>query len=321
MSKSSRRRARARRIRRKEELNNAKIMNASQPPKDAQPAAQDRGNNDFMNTSEVQNMNMEISDKVWYEVGTLDSDKLEKDRYQRPTDPARVDDIVKNFDPALVNLLKVSCRDGHLYIFDGAHTLEVLKEVNKKPKFPVLCHIYHGLTYEQEALLFAKQRGNSKDVPIPYKLRALAEGGDEEVNDFLKRTRESGFSIVPGNASVRDGYIAAVKTAHDVYRKLGPDKYSAMMTLIKSAWAGEAWSVSQNMLRGMAEFYGTYEDSFKAARFMKRLRGVPRNMFERTVGKYYGMSPRMAYALGIATLYNKTGGVGTRDLTRLTVKD
>ena len=316
MSKASRKRARAARLRR-QAMNNANPAAPVQP----EPLSKEQHTNETMMNSEAQNMNMEISDNVWFEVGYLDSDKLEKDSYQRPTDPARVRKIVDEFDPALVNLLKVSLRDGHYYIFDGAHTLAALKIVHRKEKFPVLCHIYHGLIREQEALLFAKQRGNSKDVPIPYKLRALAEGGDNEVNDFLKRTRDSGFSITPGNASVRNGYIAAVKTAHDVYRKLGPEKFSVMMVLVRNAWDGEAWSVSQNMLRGMAEFYTTYEDCFKAVRFMNRLQGVPRTMFERAVGKYYGMSPRIAYALAIVTFYNKKGGIGTLDLTRLTVKE
>ena len=316
MSKASRRRARARRIRNNAQMNNPATVTADQ----AVAMTAQQNSTDSMILTEAQNMNIDISDNIWFEVGYLDSDKLVKDTYQRPTDPTRVKDIVDKFDPALVNLLKISSRDGCYYIFDGAHTLAALKKVNKKDKFPVLCHIYHGLTREQEALLFAKQRGNSKDVPIPYKLRALAEGGDGEVTDFLKRTREAGFSIVPGNASVRDGYIAAVKTAHDVYRKLGPVRYSTMMVLVKNAWNGEAWSVSQNMLRGMAEFYCTYEDCFKVARFMKNLQGVPRAMLERAVGKYYGMSPRISYALALASFYNKKGGVGTLDMTRLTVR-
>ena len=315
MSKASRRRARAKRMRNKALMNN-QATTAGQ----AVTGAATQDHTDSMISAEAQNMNVDISDNVWFEVGYLDSDKLVKDTYQRPTDPDRVKGIVEKFDPALVNLLKISSRGGCYYIFDGAHTLAALKKVNKKDKFPVLCHIYHGLTREQEALLFAKQRGNSKDVPIPYKLRALAEGGDSEVIDFLKRTREAGFSIVPGNACVRNGYIAAVKTAHDVYRKLGPIRYSSMMVMVRSAWDGEAWSVSQNMLRGMAEFYCTYEDCFKVARFMKNLQGVPRAMLERAVGKYYDMSPRISYALALASFYNKKGGVGTLDMTRLTVR-
>ena len=114
--------------------------------------------------------------------------------------------------------------------------------------------------------------------------------------------------------------ILLMRLPCDVYHKLGPVRYSTMMVLVKDTWGGEAWSVSQNMLRGMAEFYYTYEDCFKAARFMKNLQGVPRAMLERIVGRYYGMSPRMAYALALASFYNKKGGVGTLDMNRLTIR-
>ena len=112
-------------------------------------------------------------------VGMMDSSKLELDlTYQRPTDPVRVKKIVETFDPALVNVLKVSVRNGHNYVFDGGHTLAALKMINGSDDFPVLCQIFHGLSYEEEAVLFAKQRGNSKPVGIPYKLRALEVAGD-----------------------------------------------------------------------------------------------------------------------------------------------
>ena len=54
----------------------------------------------------------------------LSSAILETDAsYQRPIDAKRVEHIVANYDWRLVNALKVSHRDGHYYVFDGAHTL------------------------------------------------------------------------------------------------------------------------------------------------------------------------------------------------------
>lgn len=259
---------------------------------------------------------------VWTEICSISSDKLELDmRYQRPTDAARVKRIVEEFDPALVNILKVSLREGRYYVFDGGHTLAVLKEVKKKPSFPVLCQVFHGLTYEQEALLFAKQRGDAKDVGIPYKLRAMAEGGEKEIIDFLSTTAKAGFTITPGNIHVRDGSIAAVKTAYDIYHRIGHEMYFEVLTLAKAAWQGESWSVSQNMMRGMAEFVVTYEDTFKISRFIGRLQGISRSAMERAASKYYGMSPKMAYAAAITTFYNKGGGCGTLDLSRLAMKN
>ena len=73
-----------------------------------------------------------LDEKCGYEFTRLPSIMLESDTsYQRPIDLKRVQRIVENFDARLVNPLKVSGRDGHYYVFDGAHTLAALKEIKK----------------------------------------------------------------------------------------------------------------------------------------------------------------------------------------------
>ena len=254
------------------------------------------------------------------EIGSLNSSWLELDySYQRPTEPERVRSIVSQFDPALVNLLKVSARNGHYYVFDGGHTLAALRAVNGQKDFPVLCKIYYGLTYEEEAILFAKQQGNAKRVGIPYKLRALEAAGDLEAVDFLERTRRSGFEITPGTRTVRDGSITAVKRAYDAYRQLGPDHYEKMMRLVKETWNGEAWSVGQSMLGGISEFYRTYGNTIRENRFISKLAGVSRNAIDREASVYYGVSATVAHALAIGKFYNRGGGYGTVDLALLTL--
>ena len=254
------------------------------------------------------------------EIGSLNSSRLELDySYQRPTEPERVRSIVSQFDPALVNLLKVSVRDGHYYVFDGGHTLAALRTVNGQRDFPVLCKIYYGLTYEEEAVLFAKQQGNAKKVGIPYKLRALEAAGDLEAVDFLERTRRSGFEITPGARTVRDGTITAVKRAYDAYKQLGPERYEKMMRLVKETWNGEAWSVGQSMLGGLSDFYRTYGDSIREHRFVSKLAGVSRTAIDREASGYYGVSATVAHALAIGKFYNRGGGYGTADLTLLTL--
>ena len=254
------------------------------------------------------------------EIASLNSEQLELDySYQRPTEPERVREIVSQFDPALVNLVKVSARDGHYYVFDGGHTLAALRKVNGKKSFPVLCKVYYGLTYEDEAILFAKQQGNAKKVGIPYKLRALEAAGDLETVDFLDRTRKSGFEITPGTRTVRDGNITAVKRAYDAYRQLGPERYERMMRLVKETWNGESWSVGQSMLGGLSEFYRAYGDHLRENRFVSKLAGVSRTAIDREASSYYGMSATIARALAIGKFYNRGGGYGSVDLALLTM--
>ena len=86
--------------------------------------------------------------------------------YQRKIDAARVERIVNSFDPRLANEVKVSFRDGKFYVFDGAHTLSALKRIHGEETFMVDCKVYYGLSYEDEAYLFALQSGESKDVAL-----------------------------------------------------------------------------------------------------------------------------------------------------------
>ena len=255
------------------------------------------------------------------DVMSLDSSLLEIDMgYQRETKPEEVRRIVEKFDPAVANILKVSARDGHYYVFDGGHTLAALKKINGDANFPVLCQVFHGLTYEDEAVLFAKQRGESRDVSVSQKLHALEAAKDEVTTDFLERTRRSGFEINPRSSQVKDGKIAAVKKAFDLYSQMGAEKYEAMLTLIKSTWQGSSWSVNQNMLGGMYLFLETYGGEIKAERFISRLRGVTKLTMSKETSKHYAVSHAVAHAFAIVKFYNRPGGHGTLDVTKLSIK-
>ncbi len=124
-----------------------------------------------------------LDDKCGFGYTRLSSAVLESSiGYQRRLDPDRVQRIVDNFDPRVVNPLKVSARDGHFYVFDGAHTLAALKQIHKFDNFMVQCMLFHGLTFEDEAYLFSLQRGESKEVATGERLRAqfLAKRPDAE---------------------------------------------------------------------------------------------------------------------------------------------
>lgn len=254
-------------------------------------------------------------------VVSLDSSVLELDMgYQRETKPEEVQEIINKFDPAVVNILKVSARDGRYFVFDGGHTLAALKEINGTDSFPVLCQVFYGLTFEDEATLFAKQRGEARAVGVPQKLHALEAAKDKSATDFLERTRRSGFEINPKSSQVRDGKIAAVKKAYDVYQQIGPEQYEAMLTLIKTTWQGDSWSVNQNMLGGMSLFWTTYADEFKRDRFVSRLKGVNKMSMGKEASKHYSVSSAVAHAFAIVKFYNHPGGKGTLNPMKLTTQ-
>ena len=250
----------------------------------------------------------------------LDSANLERDfSYQRPVRMEKVNKIVAEFDPLLVNTLKVSLRDGHYYVFDGSHTLEALRIVKAKEHFPVQCRLYKGLTYEREAELFAMQNGEATRVGVPYKLRALAAAGDEEVNAFLEATRACGFEINPGERSSKRGTLIAVSKAFKLYRSMGDAEYRRMLDLLKSAWHGESWSVSQNMLSGMSLLLKTFGEKVTLERFSKKLGGVSFALIQKEASKAQSVPVAYQYAFALTKLYNSGGAKGTLSISKLTM--
>ncbi len=264
---------------------------------------------------------MMIVSKHRSEIIAVDYRKIKLDpRYQRATDLKRVGRMAAKFRPELVNIIKVSYRDGIYYVFDGGHTLALLRQVIKTDDFKVLCKVFYGLTWEEEAELFALQNGDAKAVNTAYKLRAFEIAGYEDVVAFLEATRSCGFKIDPVKGYVKDGTIVAVKKANQVYDSLGEEQYKKMLCLIRDTWRMTAWSVSQNMLSGMALLIKTYGEKINRERFIRQLAAVSEIDIRRNAGKFGGVRVAYQYALGLLEYYNKGTSKGRLDLKTLTLQ-
>ena len=245
--------------------------------------------------------------KCSYQFTRLPSTILESDTsYQRPIDMKRVQRIVDNFDRRLVNPLKVSLRDGHYYVFDGAHTLSVLKEVNKFDNFMVDCMLMHGLTYEDEAYLFALQRGESKEVATAARLKALMLSNDESAADFRTRTELTGFKLAGNGHTSSKGCIGCVAKLWKIYED-NPELYSETLSMLMRLWHGEVWSLGANIIGGLAVFLGVYGSEINEARFMKLVGGADLLTLNRLKDST-ARNKDFAYAYAILKLYNKIGG-------------
>ena len=125
---------------------------------------------------------MRMNNTSAYQEMMINSKLLEVPRgsYQRELNVKRVRKIAARFDPRLVNPPKVSYRNGHYYVFDGQHTIAVLKLLNGGKDLMIRCIVYTGMTESEEALLFAQQAGESAKLTPGDKMRAMIYGGDPE---------------------------------------------------------------------------------------------------------------------------------------------
>ena len=232
---------------------------------------------------------------------------------QRKLDPMRVADIQRNFSPLVVNPIKVSFRDGKYYIFDGMHTRTALCGINGTDSFPILCRVYHGLTKEDEANLFATQFGISKAVPLAYRLRAWAVAKDPAVLDFLDTTKGCGFAISLGSHISCHGRIAATCSAYKAYEDLGQEQYCRMLKLLHRTWAGESWSVSRNMLGGMSRFMRMYD--FQDAAFVNALRGITYEEVVIEADRFPGMTRDGAFATALGEIFDRNSSSRLRPIS------
>ena len=196
------------------------------------------------------------------------------DLYQRTIDPERVKKIIDNFDPNLVNPIKVSFRDGKYWIVDGHHTERVLITRNKNEDLLVDCKVFYGMTWLDEVNMFLEQNGQyARSVNINDKLRAKMNAGDPEVSTMVKLAAKTGF-IIDFKNSKGDNKIVALSTLMRAYGSLTQEEYVDYLSLIKKTWGGASDSLCREILQGTFIFYKTYKGQFKTQNFINRLKKV-----------------------------------------------
>ena len=253
-----------------------------------------------------------MNDRIYVEARLLPSHVLEIDPdYQRKIDMERVEQMVKEFNPCIVNSLKVSHRNGKYKVFDGGHTLMLLKIINEgKPSFLVECRVYENLTEDEEKLLFAAQTGLSKPISVNDEMNALAGAGDPETVDIIRATNASGV-----NLAIRENKgtsVRAVGKARSLYRNYGSDTYEDAVSLIMSTWYGKNGSLNANVLGGVTAFLDAFGNVYDRDRFIKKLKGIePKDILataKRNKTDYQTLDK--ACATEIAKTYNKGRGPG-----------
>ena len=230
----------------------------------------------------------------WTQIQKIHVGDLKFDTYQRPLKESKVKKIVANFDRRLINQPKVSFRDGQYWVFDGQHTIAALVKKYGNKDFKIPCMVFHGLSQQEEAELFALQDGEASPVTRAEKIKALEIAGNEVVLGYIKATKECGFI----------GGIAAVCTAYDCYSDLGDETYRRMLTLLKATWDGEKWSISWNVLSGMSLFLKTYGEEVNDKIFVDRLGSVDERHFVRKAKGHEGVPASVQYALALVDFYN-----------------
>ena len=239
--------------------------------------------------------------------GIKASNLVSNQTYQRPVNERNVKLIKEGYSKELVNPIKVSLRNNKYYVFDGQHTLTVLTEMFGEDCI-VPCIVYTGMTYQREAELFAKQDEFKRKLDIRERMKALYEGEDEEVRDFVRVCESEGFVCNLGSGGgnkspLKIGNIAY--TFNTVYKKKGEKHLRELLRIIKAAWSDEKEGTGDNVVKGIDIFISIYEGEYSAETLVNRLKKVSPLVIVRNGKADMTHTGATRFAVAVFDLYNK----------------
>lgn len=176
--------------------------------------------------------------------------------YQRKVDNSHVNDLVSNWDNNECEHIVVNFRDdGHhiyYYVIDGQHRMEAAKRLGLAA---IPCKIYHKLTREQEAMMFAEQGSRTKTVNSFAKFRALFYAGNKTallVNDACKQYQISTSQKPFGTP----GSMGGMTTIMNICEKSGIDMVEQLFKTIEGCgWHAYPGAYSSYILSALRNVY------------------------------------------------------------------
>lgn len=188
--------------------------------------------------------------------------------YQRGGIERHIEDICDNYNGDVQNEPKLSYRDNVYWCFDGQQTISAW--TRKFGDVPILCKVYSGLTYKEEARLFAIQSNNIKIHPLKI-FDSNLKSEDQSAVDINNAVKLAGYRI-PKTPSHANDAIQCVGALRKAYMKIGSQGISDVLLTIRNAWGYTDFSTNAKIVEGMIKFYAIYHDAYEMKDLISSLR-------------------------------------------------
>lgn len=222
--------------------------------------------------------------------------------YQRPINQARISKMMAEFDPNVVNPPKVSLRDGKFFVFDGQHTIALLKSINNCD-VNILCKVFYGMAREDEAKYFEKQFGVFRKPSTTEMFKSAYNRGQPEHKEIMRLTEAHGF-IVSFNKAMGENRIIALNTLYMNFIKYGPHIFEEALIVLRGAWDGQSSSLCQEILNGLPLFCFKFFGKYDRQTLIKKLKKLDPEKLVRE-GKASDKKGADKYLYRILAEYNK----------------
>ena len=230
--------------------------------------------------------------------------------YQRAISREEVMRLVRDWDERLFQPLTVSFRDGHFNVVDGQHRLTAMHEMNHGKDVMVLCRVYTGLTYEEEADMYYRLDQGKKPLSMAESVKARMESGqDPEINEIQRLMKFRGFTWAVDKSSDNQHRFTATSAVLRAYKLLGASLFDRMLVLLDRTWGGNPDSLNAYMVSGTALFLKTYETEMNDNVFIQRLSSVdPAEIVRRSKADFSTDSRALRCARVLREKYNGRAG-------------
>lgn len=192
--------------------------------------------------------------------------------YQRPVRQQDVNRIIREWNPCKLTPVIVSFRDGKFNVVDGQHHIEAMRQMAGGKDVIVPCIIHTGMTYEDEAAMYASLDTDKTALTPRQHAKAIVEAGSDPKTTETKRlVEEGGFTWALEEPTGEPYEIAAVRALTNAYQLLGGEDFARMLALLAGTWHGAPNSLKASILSGMALFVKTYGPELSDQTFIKRM--------------------------------------------------
>jgi hypothetical protein len=186
---------------------------------------------------------------------------------QRDLNQARVDHMAANFDPEMIGTPTVSLRDGHYYIIDGQHRVEMMKQIGWGDQ-NLQCWVYEGLTERDEADRFLKL-SDTLTIDVFAKFRVGITAGRETEIDIDRIVRLQNLVVSRDDLP---GAISAVGTLRRIYGRAGGKTLGRALRIVRDAY-GDA-GLSAEVIDGIGLLCQRYNGELNDADAVAKLSTV-----------------------------------------------
>jgi hypothetical protein len=195
--------------------------------------------------------------------------------YQRELNEKRAGDISADWDEFQFNPPKLSLRGGTYYVVDGQHTVAGAR-IKYGANHRLWSRVFSGMTYEQEACAFARQKRHSRSLSAMNTFNSELEGKDPNAQKIDKIVRSLGMQI-DVKMGGGDKKLRAIKAIRDAENKHGNLKDT--LTILGIWMDGSQAVYSPKLIASVSLFLHVYGDNVNHERLLKVLcKTCPRDL-------------------------------------------